>query len=69
MTDEIVREIRRVRHDISRRCGHAPRKVVAFYREFQEEMKRSGKYHFRGKAAETGDAKPGPSDVDASVGM
>jgi len=68
MTDEIIHEIRRVRHDISRRCGHDPRKVVAFYREFQEEMKRSGKYRFCGKAAETGDVKPGQSDVDATVG-
>ena len=68
MTDEVVREVRRVRHEISRRCGHDPGRVVAYYREFQEEMKRSGKYRFRGKAAETDDAKTDQPDEDAPAG-
>ncbi|MBC8872866.1 MAG: hypothetical protein H8E44_25815 [Planctomycetes bacterium] len=55
MTDEIVREVRRVRHEISRRCGHDPRKVVAYYREFQDELKRSGNYRFRDKSPEPGE--------------
>ena len=55
MTDEVIREVRRVRHEISRRCDHDPRRVVAYYRDFQDELKRSGKYSFRGKAAETDD--------------
>ena len=46
MADEIIREVRRVRHEISRRCGHDPHKVVASYRAFQEELKRSGRYRF-----------------------
>lgn len=46
MTDEVIREVRRVRHEISRRCGHDPHKVVASYRAFQEELKRSGRYRF-----------------------
>jgi len=46
MADEIIREVRRVRHEISRRCGHDPHKVVASYRAFQEELKRSGTYRF-----------------------
>ena len=46
MTDEIIQEVRRVRHEISRRCEHDPSKVVAYYREFQEELKRTGKYRF-----------------------
>lgn len=46
MTDEVIHEVRRVRHEISRRCGHDPHKVVASYREFQEELKRSGRYRF-----------------------
>jgi hypothetical protein len=57
MTDEVIREIRHVRHEISRRCDHDPRKVVAYYRDFQDELKRSEKYRFRGKPAETDDAK------------
>jgi hypothetical protein len=67
MTDEVVREVRRVRHEISRRCDHDPRRVVAYYREFQEEMKRSGEYRFCGKAAETHDAQTDQSDGDASA--
>lgn len=46
MADEIIREVRRVRHEISQRCGHDPHKVVAWYRAFQDELKRSGKYRF-----------------------
>lgn len=46
MADEVIREVRRVRHEISRRCGHDPHKVVASYRAFQEELKRSGRYRF-----------------------
>ena len=57
MTDEVIREVRRVRHEISRRCDHDPRRVVAYYRDFQDELKRSGKHRFRGKDAGTDDAK------------
>ena len=46
MADEVIREVRRVRREISRRCGHDPHEVVATYRAFQEELKRSGKYRF-----------------------
>jgi hypothetical protein len=46
MADEVIGEVRRVRHEISRRCGHDVHKVVAWYRAFQEELKQSGKYRF-----------------------
>jgi hypothetical protein len=46
MADEIIGEVRRVRHDISRRCGHDVHKVVACYRAFQEELKRLGQFRF-----------------------
>ncbi|MBM4092045.1 MAG: hypothetical protein FJ276_21835 [Planctomycetes bacterium] len=46
MADEVIREVRRVRHEISRRCGHDPQQVVAWYRAYQDELKRSGKYRF-----------------------
>ncbi len=46
MSDEVIREVRRVRHEISRRCGHDVHKVVACYRAFQDELKRSGEYRF-----------------------
>jgi hypothetical protein len=46
MADEVIREVRRVRHEISRRCGHDVHKVLAWYRAFQDELKQSGKYRF-----------------------
>ena len=46
MADEVIGEVRRIRHEISCRCGHDPHKVVAWYRAFQDELKRSGKYRF-----------------------
>ena len=67
MADEVVGEVRRVRHEISRRCDHDPRKVVAYYRAFQEELKRTGKYRFIRKRAETNDGEIGQADVDAPV--
>jgi hypothetical protein len=51
LADEVIREVRRVRHEISRRCGHDPHKVVAWYRAFQDELKESGKYCFFQPAA------------------
>lgn len=46
MTDEVIREVRRVRHEISRRCGHDPHRIVAWYRRYQDELKRSGNFRF-----------------------
>ena len=51
MSDEVIAEVRRVRHEISRRCGHDVHKVVAYYREFQEQLKQSSDYRFVAKAA------------------
>lgn len=58
MADEVIREVRRVRHEISQRCGHDPHKVVAWYRTFQDELRRSGKYRFL--QAEESSAADGP---------
>ena len=46
MSDEIIREVRRIRHRISGECDHDVHKVVAYYRAFQDELKRSGEYRF-----------------------
>ena len=51
MSDEVIAEVRRVRHEISRRCGHDVHKVVAYYREFQDKLKHSSDYRFVAKAA------------------
>lgn len=50
MSDEVIAEVRRVRHEISLRFGHDVHKLVAYYREFQEELKRSGGYRFAAKS-------------------
>ena len=58
MSDEIINEVRRVRHEISEACGHDPLKVVAYYREFQERMKKSGKYKFVSKPLRNTGSEP-----------
>jgi len=68
MSDEAIREVRRVRHDISRRCDHDPHRVVAYYRAFQEELKRAGKYRFFGKGAEANDAELRQAGMDEPAG-
>ena len=46
MSDEIIREVRQTRHAISHECDNDVRKVIAYYRAFQDELKRSGRYRF-----------------------
>ena len=43
--DEIG-EVRKIRHEISEQCGHDVRKVAAYYRGLQEELKKSGEFRF-----------------------
>ena len=61
MADEVIREVRRVRHEISRRCNHDVHKVVACYRAFQEDLKRSGEFRFY--QPKESDDQQGTSDV------
>ena len=67
MADEVIREVRRVRHEISRRCGHDAHKVVACYRAFQDELKQSGKYRFF-RAEESGHADRARTAIPEGVG-
>ena len=46
MNDELIREVRRVRHANSRRYNNDVHRVVAYYRQFQDELKASGKHRF-----------------------
>jgi len=57
MSDEVIAEVRRVRHEISLRCGHDVHKLVAYYREFQEEIRNSGSYRFAAKTVPSEDAE------------
>ena len=69
MTDEIIQEVRRVRHEISRRCDHDPSRVVAYYREFQEELKRSGKYRFCQRTSDIDETATDQRSEEGKVGM
>ena len=68
MTDEVIQEVRRIRHEISRRCDHDPGRVVAYYREFQEELKRSGKYRFCKETSEADETATDQHNVEGKVG-
>ena len=46
MPNDEVTEVRRIRHEISEECDHDIRKVVAYYREIQNELKVSGEFRF-----------------------
>jgi hypothetical protein len=51
MSDDEIKIIRRVRHEISAECGHDVDRVVAYYRRVEEELRRSGKFRFAAPAA------------------
>ncbi len=46
MHDDEVTEVRRVRHEISAECGHDVRKVAAYYRSVENDLKQSGEFRF-----------------------
>ena len=46
MPNDDVTEVRRIRHEISEECGHDIHKVVAYYREVQDELKATGEFRF-----------------------
>lgn len=51
MADDEIRIIRRVRHEISAEFGHDVDRVVEYYRQVEEELKRSGRFRFAASAA------------------
>ena len=46
MSEDEVTAVRRVRHEISEQCGHDVRKVAAYYRTIEIELKQSGDFRF-----------------------
>ena len=48
---------------ISRRCGHDVHRVVAYYREFQEQLKQSSDYRFAAKVASSDAGGKSPATV------
>lgn len=46
MPNDEIAEVRRVRHEISRECAHDVRKVAAYYRQIEEDLRKSGDFRF-----------------------
>ncbi len=46
MPNDEISEIRRIRHEISQECGHDIRKIAAYFRQVEEELKNSGEFRF-----------------------
>ena len=46
MADEEIQEIRRIRHEISARHGHDLKRLLAYYKQMEDEFRKSGKYRF-----------------------
>lgn len=43
---EVIKEVRRIRHEISTEFGHDPHKFGEYCRELEKELRKSGKYKF-----------------------
>ena len=67
MADEIIREVRTIRHAISERCEHDVHRVIAYYREFQEELKQTGKYRFLSQPIADSNAVGEPAEATKGV--
>ncbi len=50
MPNDEIGEVRQIRHEISEECGHDIRKVAAYYRQVEEELKKSGDFRFEDRS-------------------
>lgn len=64
MADDEIKIIRRVRHEISAEFGHDVDRVVDYYRQVEEELKRSGRFRF---AASATGSESRREDVDEAL--
>jgi len=46
MPNDEITEIRAIRHEISQECGHDIRRIAAYYRQVEMELKKSGDFRF-----------------------
>ncbi len=54
MADEEIQEVRAIRHAISQECDHDVRKLAAYLRKVEAEMRKSGEFQFaRGSSKES----------------
>ena len=52
MPNDEIAEIRKIRHRISEECGHDIHKVAAYYRQVEEELKKSGQFRFEEQSSD-----------------
>ncbi len=46
MSEEGIKEVRRVRHEISEECDHDVDSLVSFYQKMEEDLRASGEFRF-----------------------
>ena len=44
--EEEVEKIRAVRHRISEKCGHDPKRLLEYYKQVSKELRASGRFQF-----------------------
>jgi hypothetical protein len=52
MPNDEIAEVRRIRHQISEECDHDIHKVAAYYRQVQQELKKSGEFRFEEQSSD-----------------
>jgi hypothetical protein len=46
MSDDEIDDIRRIRQQISAQHGHEVKQLAEYYRQLEQELRKSGKYRF-----------------------
>ncbi len=46
MSDEGIKEVRQVRHEISEECSHDVDRLVSFYQKMEKDLRESGEFKF-----------------------
>ena len=44
--DPVIAAIRKVRHRISAKSGHDPKRLMEHYKKFEKKLRQSGKFRF-----------------------
>ena len=56
--EEEVEKIRAVRHRISEKCGHDPKRLLEYYREVSRELRASGQFRFVDQPTRVAESAP-----------
>ena len=58
MTDDEIKAVRKVRHEISAEHGHDVNRVVEYYRKIEKELRDSGEFRFEASTPPERDERP-----------